>query len=109
MAAVSGDARRALDICRRATEIADIDFIETGTKSVQCVNMSHVQQALSEMISSAKVQAIKNCSCLEKIFLQAVVAEVNRTGVEETSFLGVYSQIETIAVFMGCATPTPGK
>lgn len=71
--------------------------------------MLHVQQALAEMIASAKVQAIKNCSRLEQIFLQAVVAEVNRTGVEETSFMGVYTQLETIVAFMGVAIPSPGN
>uniref|UniRef100_A0A1I8NNY5 Origin recognition complex subunit 1 n=1 Tax=Stomoxys calcitrans TaxID=35570 RepID=A0A1I8NNY5_STOCA len=112
VAAVSGDARRALDICRRATEIADAAASkpENSSKdSMQCVNMMHVQQALAEMIASAKVQAIKNCSRLEQIFLQAVAAEVTRTGVEETSFMGVYTQIETIAAFMGASTPTPGR
>lgn len=96
VAAVSGDARRALDICRRSTEIADAD-----SANVKCVTMLHVQQALAEMIASAKVQAIKNCSRLEQIFLQAVAAEVTRTGVEETTFMGVYTQVETIAAFMG--------
>uniref|UniRef100_A0A6P4FHW6 Origin recognition complex subunit 1 n=1 Tax=Drosophila rhopaloa TaxID=1041015 RepID=A0A6P4FHW6_DRORH len=102
VAAVSGDARRALDICRRATEIAD-------TALVKCVTMLHVQQALAEMIASAKVQAIKNCSRLEQIFLQAVAAEVTRTGVEETTFMGVYIQMETIAAFMGVTFPPPGR
>ncbi|XP_034651981.1 origin recognition complex subunit 1 [Drosophila subobscura] len=102
VAAVSGDARRALDICRRATEIAD-------TAQDKCVTMLHVQQALGEMIASAKVQAIKNCSRLEQIFLQAVAAEVTRTGVEESTFMGVYTQVETIAAFMGVSLPPPGR
>ncbi|KAH8348715.1 hypothetical protein KR084_010105 [Drosophila pseudotakahashii] len=102
VAAVSGDARRALDICRRATEVAD-------TAQVKCVTMLHVQQALAEMIASAKVQAIKNCSRLEQIFLQAVASEVTRTGVEETTFMGVYLQVETIAAFMGVTLPPPGR
>nr|XP_016941058.1 origin recognition complex subunit 1 [Drosophila suzukii] len=102
VAAVSGDARRALDICRRATEVAD-------TAQVKCVTMLHVQQALAEMIASAKVQAIKNCSRLEQIFLQAVASEVTRTGVEETTFMGVYQQVETIAAFMGVTLPPPGR
>lgn len=103
VAAVSGDARRALDICRRATEIADEQALND-----KIVNMKHVQQALSEMISSAKVLAIKKCSKVEKIFLQAIVAEVSRTGIEETNFHGVYSQIETISTFMGVSVPTTG-
>ncbi|XP_030382103.1 origin recognition complex subunit 1 [Scaptodrosophila lebanonensis] len=108
VAAVSGDARRALDICRRATEIADMteQSVATATK---CVSILHVQQALAEMIASAKVQAIKNCSRLEQIFLQAVAAEVTRTGVEETTFMGVYTQVETIAAFMGAVVPAPGR
>lgn len=111
MAAVSGDARRALDICRRATEIADAannGKTSSSTQATQCVNMLHVQAALSEMIASAKVQAIKNCSKMEQLFLQAIVAEVTRTGVEETLFMGVYAQIETIAAFMGVSIPTTG-
>ncbi|XP_034108753.1 origin recognition complex subunit 1 [Drosophila albomicans] len=109
VAAVSGDARRALDICRRATEIADTGSEPTANAATKCVTMLHVQQALGEMIASAKVQAIKNCSRMEQIFLQAVAAEVTRTGVEETMFHGVYTQIETIATFMGVALPAPGR
>lgn len=110
VAAVSGDARRALDICRRATEIADTaEEQPSAAASAKCVNMLHVQQALAEMIASAKVQAIKNCSRLEQIFLQAVAAEVTRTGVEETTFLGVYTQVETIVAFMGVSLPAPGR
>ncbi|XP_037945338.1 origin recognition complex subunit 1 [Teleopsis dalmanni] len=108
VAAVSGDARRALDICRRATEIADASF-DANNKTKLCVNMAHVQQALGEMIASAKVQSIKNCSRLEQLFLQAVVAEITRTGVDETNFMSVYLQIETIAAFMGVTVPTPGR
>lgn len=74
VAAVSGDARRALDICRRATEIADDKSREIG--HFVSVSMVHVQEALSEMIASAKVQTIKSCSRMEQLFLQAVTAEV---------------------------------
>lgn len=107
VAAVSGDARRALDICRRATEIADDKSKQTG----QFVNVSmiHVQQALAEMIASAKVQTIKSCSKLEQLFLQAVTAEVSRTGIEECSFLGVYVQYESLAAFAGIKVPNPGR
>uniref|UniRef100_A0A1A9X3S8 Origin recognition complex subunit 1 n=1 Tax=Glossina brevipalpis TaxID=37001 RepID=A0A1A9X3S8_9MUSC len=105
VAAVSGDARRALDICRRATEIAD----SSKDKEI-CVNLLHVQQALSEMIASAKVQAIKNCSRLEQILLQAIAAEVARTGIEETFFMGVYAQLENIAHYSGgVLIPTIGQ
>ncbi|XP_021699398.1 origin recognition complex subunit 1 [Aedes aegypti] len=107
VAAVSGDARRALDICRRATEIADDKSKQTG--QFVSVSMIHVQQALGEMIASAKVQTIKSCSKLEQLFLQAVTSEVTRTGIEECCFLGVYSQFETLAAINDIRVPNPGR
>lgn len=86
---MSGDARRALDICRRATEIA-----ENNNREV--VTMAEIQRALTEMIASPKIQAIKYCSDMEKNFLKAVCTEVNRTGVEEVVFKNVYIQMETL-------------
>lgn len=49
---MSGDARRALDICRRATEVAE------AANATQ-VNMRHVDQVLAEMFSSPKLVAIR--------------------------------------------------
>lgn len=54
---MSGDARRALDICRRATELAEGDT--EGSDSDGIVTMQHVDQALAEMIASTNVQAIR--------------------------------------------------
>ena len=52
VAAVTGDARRALDICRRATEIAE----EEG-KSL--VGMMEVSSAIQELFSSPLIMAVK--------------------------------------------------
>lgn len=71
VASVSGDARRALDICRRAAEIAESESLNS------LVSMSHVNQALNAMITQPKVKAIKYCSRLQQLILQAVVAEVS--------------------------------
>ena len=49
---MSGDARRALDICRRSTEIAE----NSGS---DLVSMQHVNEALQEMFSSSKISAIR--------------------------------------------------
>uniref|UniRef100_A0A182Q8K4 Origin recognition complex subunit 1 n=1 Tax=Anopheles farauti TaxID=69004 RepID=A0A182Q8K4_9DIPT len=106
VAAVSGDARRALDICRRATELADDSSTATHTATVV---MSHVQAALEEMITSAKVKTIRSCSRMEQLFLQSVTAEVIRTGIEECNFLGVYAQFESLAAFSGISVPNPGR
>ena len=57
VAAVSGDARRALDICRRSTEIAESQ--SDGKTDEQLVGMTHVNAALQEMFSSPKIVAIR--------------------------------------------------
>ncbi|XP_014487583.1 PREDICTED: origin recognition complex subunit 1 [Dinoponera quadriceps] len=98
VSAVSGDARRALDICRRAAEITEI---REGTT----VCMEDVNQALSEMMANPKVQAIKHCSKMEQVFLQAVCAEVIRTGVEEVCLKNVYKQFESLCCFDGFRAP----
>lgn len=102
VAALSGDARRALDICRRASEIAE-------TEAIPAVSMDHVQKAIDEMISCPKSLAIKSCSKMEKLFLQAVCEEVHRTGLEEVIFRGVYKQLETLAALDGRKAPTVGN
>ncbi|XP_048268637.1 origin recognition complex subunit 1 isoform X1 [Bombus terrestris] len=99
VSAVSGDARRALDICRRAMEIAELRNAET-------ISLQDVSEAVSEMIASAKVQAIKHCSKVEKIFLLAVSAEVTRTSIEEVYFKNAYRQVESLCSFDGIEVPT---
>lgn len=100
VAALSGDARRALDICRRASEIAERD-----PNNKNLVNMSHVTEALSEMISSTKVRAIKACSQMERMFIQAVCMEVERTGIEEVNFRGVYNQLKAVTTLNDIPLP----
>lgn len=99
---MSGDCRRALDICRRATEIAEEKNTSAGRIEV---NFAHINQALSEMFASPKVRAIKNCTKFEKLFLQAVASEITRTGIEEVEFHRVFWQIGTLAPVLGLKNP----
>lgn len=102
VASVSGDCRRALDICRRATEIAE-EVANSAKERV--VNFAHVNQALTEMFASPRVRAIKSCTTFEKLFLQAAASEITRTGIEEVDFYGVLVQIATLAPLMGVNNP----
>ena len=68
VAAVSGDARRALDICRRAVEIAQREITESSPQQrrspgTSYVGMLHVNTAVNEMFSSPMVMAIR-CVCV---------------------------------------------
>lgn len=104
VAAVSGDARRALDICRRSTEIAEAEG--ERKKGNQLVVMTHVNAALEEMFSSPKIVAIRNCSDQEKIFLRAIVAEFQRLGLEEAEFSRIYTQHIALCRFEGLQPPS---
>lgn len=104
VAALSGDARRALDICRRASEIAE----SSAGNQKASVTMTIVQEALNEMISCTQVRIIKSCSKMERFFLQAVCMEIERTGIEEVIFRGVYNQLKVLAALHGSLVPTVG-
>ena len=54
VAAVSGDARRALDICRRAAEIAEAKN--------EAVHIKHIRAALGEMNSSPMIVAMQRAT-----------------------------------------------
>ncbi|KAK7076847.1 Origin recognition complex, subunit 1 [Halocaridina rubra] len=106
VAAVSGDARRALDICRRATEIAETQKIPSShmmspAKRKSLVGMQHVDAALKEMFTSPKITAIRSCSLMEQFVLQGIIAEFTRTGVEEAVFDRVLEQYNSLCRFEG--------
>ncbi|XP_033996879.1 origin recognition complex subunit 1 isoform X1 [Trematomus bernacchii] len=94
VAALSGDARRCLDICRRATEICEHSAADTSSTGL--VGMSHVMDALNEMFSSAYITAIKCVSVQEQLFLRAIIAEFRRLGLEEATFQQVFVQHQAL-------------
>jgi len=92
IASVSGDARRALELCRRAAAIAEREYAIKQTSAAldpnepERVNFKHLDKALEEMYLSNRTQAIKNSSLHERLFLCAVVLELRSTGLVETTF-----------------------
>ncbi|XP_068095075.1 origin recognition complex subunit 1 isoform X2 [Hyperolius riggenbachi] len=101
VAALSGDARRCLDICRRATEIC-----EFSKKGEGLVRMAHVMEALDEMFSSPYVMAVRSSSVLEQAFLKAVIAEFRRSGLEEATFQQVFQQLIALCRIEGVQPPS---
>uniref|UniRef100_A0A8C3VUH6 Origin recognition complex subunit 1 n=1 Tax=Catagonus wagneri TaxID=51154 RepID=A0A8C3VUH6_9CETA len=104
VAALSGDARRCLDICRRATEICE--FSCQMPSSPGLVTTAHLLEAVDEMFSSSYITAIKNSSVLEQSFLRAILAEFRRSGLEEATFQQVYSQHVALCRMEGLPYPT---
>ncbi len=89
MAAISGDARRALDICRRAAELAQAAGAER-------VGLKEIDAAIQEMFASSKVKAVVDCSVYEQLWLRAVLAELTRTGLEEAQLDKCVRQMDLI-------------
>uniref|UniRef100_G1LRU6 Origin recognition complex subunit 1 n=1 Tax=Ailuropoda melanoleuca TaxID=9646 RepID=G1LRU6_AILME len=104
VAALSGDARRCLDICRRATEICEFSCQKPDSPGL--VTVAHLLQAVDEMFSSSYITAIKNSSVLEQSFLRAILAEFRRSGLEEATFQQVYSQHVALCRMEGLPYPT---
>ncbi|XP_074077540.1 origin recognition complex subunit 1 [Macrotis lagotis] len=104
VAALSGDARRCLDICRRATEICE--FSDQKPDSLSLVKVAHILKATEEMFSSSYIMAIRNASVLEQGFLRAILAEFHRSGLEEATFQQVYRQHVALCRIEGLPHPT---
>ncbi|KAF9098074.1 Origin recognition complex, subunit 1 [Mortierella sp. AD031] len=101
--AVSGDARRALDICRRAVEIVESNaqkaeeqrrqkaeknpFEDLGpAPDPEQVTIRTVDQAIKEMFASPNVRLIQTASLHQKLFLVALTSRLRRLGLAEVEF-----------------------
>lgn len=103
VAAVSGDARRALDICRRAVELAEADVLEAGSmpgtpsrslakasksqpqKSLGKVTIATVKRAINEATTSPLQQYLRSLPLSSKVLLAALLAKTRQTGIAEST------------------------
>jgi origin recognition complex subunit 1 len=110
VAAVSGDARRALDICRRAVEIAEAQALLGGDdvgeenvppatpsksargakaasapvkKAQPVVTIATIKQAITEATSSPLQRYLRSLPLASKVFLAGLLARIRRTGLAE--------------------------
>lgn len=99
VAAVSGDARRALDICRRAVELAEADSLEGGvvpgtpsktgkgsqlSKRTGKVTIATVKRAINEATTSPLQQYLRSLPLSSKVLLAALVTKSRQTGLAES-------------------------
>ncbi|XP_055827820.1 origin of replication complex subunit 1A-like [Solanum dulcamara] len=108
VAAVSGDARRALEICRRAAELADyrvkklLSIPDSAAAGKMLVRMADVEAAIQEMFQAPHIQVMRSSSKLSKIFLAAMVYEGHKTGMSETTF-------DKLAITVSCLCTSNGE
>lgn len=75
VSSISGDARRVLDICRRAVELVHSKGMTAG--------MDDVKEVIKVMQNSPTAAFLKELSLHERIMLAALVKCMKREGVEE--------------------------
>ncbi|GFZ49562.1 Origin recognition complex subunit 1 [Saitozyma sp. JCM 24511] len=85
MAGTNGDARRVLDACRRAVEVA----LETKSATPHPVTPKEMMAVLNQMSSSPVAMFVKSCSAQQKMMMAAVVRCVRREGIPEITWRSV--------------------
>lgn len=125
VAAVSGDARRALDICRRAVELAEAEslaaenpLLATPSKSARRqekaalengestkakpkagkVTIATIKQAINEATSSPLQQYLKALPLAAKVFLAALLSRTRRSGVNECILSDVVEEAKRLGL-----------
>ncbi|KAF2430604.1 P-loop containing nucleoside triphosphate hydrolase protein [Tothia fuscella] len=125
VAAVSGDARRALDICRRAVEIAESESatqdtqgdapgtpskkgrglkatgdtpLKKGLGKQHTVTIATIKQAINEATSSPLQQYLRALPLASKLFLAALLARVRRSGIGEVMVGDVLDEARTLGL-----------
>ncbi|KAI0204700.1 ATPase [Astrocystis sublimbata] len=103
VAAVSGDARRALDICRRAVELAEAEWKgpggDPGTPSKRGrgeadkkgssrgrVTIATVKRAISEATTSPLQQYLRGLPFASKVTLASLLVRNERTGLPDSTY-----------------------
>ena len=121
VAAVSGDARRALDICRRAVELAEqeslIDSAQdnedpdtpsktparklqksvTGPSKRGVVTIATVKRAIHEATSTPLAAHLRALPLSNKVLLAALLARLRRTGIAESTLADVVDEAKKLA------------
>nr|POE47576.1 origin recognition complex subunit 1 [Quercus suber] len=125
VATVSGDARRALDICRRAVELAEQETLaapfekeneapNTPSKTPGrqrpsdsafppmqkhgIVTIQTIKRAINEATSTPLAAYLRSLPLASKLFLAALLARLRRTGITESTLADVVDEARKLAI-----------
>ncbi|KAK5120968.1 hypothetical protein LTR85_005752 [Meristemomyces frigidus] len=124
VAAVSGDARRALDICRRAVEIAEQETLAADavgkenrapdtpsktpgrqksalaalTQKKGIVTIATIKRAINEATSTPLAAYLRSLPLASKLFLAALLARLRRTGITESTLADVVDEARKMGI-----------
>jgi origin recognition complex subunit 1 len=122
VAAVSGDARRALDICRRAVEIAESEKAAAGDSATTIitdtnetttrlpsqqkqgiVTIATIKRAINEATSTPLTSYLVTLPLASKLFLAALLGRIRRTGITESTLGDVIDEATRMATLSSLA------
>ena len=116
VAAVSGDARRVLDIYRRAVEIAEAENTVSDTipltpskqgtgetsppqglqQHLGRVTITTVKQAIAEATSTPMQQCLRTLPLSSKLFLAAFLARIRRSGIADGTLADIIEEAKRL-------------
>lgn len=95
--AVSGDARRCMQLARRAAEMALEDEASSGAECQSgdhpSVATAHVGRAIQESFQSSHLRQLKGASLAERSLLASLCLDVRASGLEESDFGAVHCRL----------------
>ncbi|CRK31312.1 hypothetical protein BN1708_015926 [Verticillium longisporum] len=113
VAAVSGDARRALDICRRAVELAEAEAQPVPTtpshgshrhgnediKTTQRggrVTIATIRRAINEATTNPIQQYLRSLALGPRLLLFALVARTQKSGTSDATFGDIMDEVQRV-------------
>ncbi|CAE6523281.1 unnamed protein product [Rhizoctonia solani] len=100
VASIFGDARRVLDVCRRAVEVC---HSPTGSRTV---TIQDVVEVIKSMDKSSTADYIRDCSFHERLLLASMISRMRRAGVDSVKWDDVTTYHMSQSVMLGKHKPT---
>ena len=102
VSSVSGDARRALQICRYA-----IHLIQSSTDPSKLISVDVVLKAVRELSSSPALLSLMNASVHQMLFLVCIIKQTRKTGISDVVLVDVIIEHMRVCKTQGVVSPTP--
>ncbi|CAE6364348.1 unnamed protein product [Rhizoctonia solani] len=100
VASIFGDARRVLDVCRRAVEVC---HTSQGSRTVA---IQDVVEVIKSMDKSSTADYIRDCSFHERLLLASMISRMRRAGVDSVKWDDVITYHMSQSVMLGKHKPT---
>ncbi|KAG9089988.1 Origin recognition complex, subunit 1 [Ceratobasidium sp. 370] len=100
VASIFGDARRVLDVCRRAVEVC------YSPKGSRVVSVPDVMEVIKSMDKSSTADYIRDCSFHERLLLASMISRMRRAGVDSVKWDDVTTYHMSQSVMLGKHKPT---